>query len=317
MTISQKRAWTLVEHLRGLGIEPEAPNHPVWQSLGHMVGSEFIKAKAINPTLLRGVPELALPAAPFVITCYKWAAKEQMDIETFKGSVNRDVRVQRAMQDYVLERGKHGISNTVGDTIQTLATLNPLPKAFAQSLHAMFNAQNSSPVLRGWLGPLTGLLPEFSTWRELRKAVTDNYNIQSSDVQAAGDNNDIHWTANHRMDLILAAWLCEDLTYIAMPLYNHLPNVCMDAPDAVTAVLWTVATAYVEVNPDNVETEMLSQWMQGYPEYLSFFQDNKAVVQALVGNDMLDCAKAMHQTWVQKQQGLALEANSIDGLLEP
>lgn len=305
-----------MEHLRSLGIEPEAPNHPGWRSLDHLVGGDFIRAKTVNPTLLRDLPELGMPAAPFVITLYRWAAKEKLAIEPFKGSVNRDLRVQRAMQDYVLDCSKDGITNIIGDTIQVLATLNPFPKKFAASLDAILNNTNSHTSIRGWLAPLTGAMPQFDSWRPLQKAIVENYSLQASDVQVSGDKNDVHWSANHRMDLVLAAWMCEDLTYFATPLYSHLPNVQMDMPDAVTALFWTVALDYVETNPDRLETEMLSQWMQEFPEYLAFFQDNRTIVKTLYGNDFVVCAKALHQSWEQKQV-LASGTPSIEGLLDP
>ncbi len=316
-----RKRWTLVEHLRGLGIEPEAPFHPAWPDLENHWGADFKEAKTLTPALLAKIKSMGLPAAPLAVTLYKWAAKNDVELDAFKGSVNADPRVRQAMRDYAMARiqSSNGFFQGLDDLIRRHMEQAPLPIEMRRFLDTTFNQDmNASNTMTAWLAPITGALPAIGAWKDMARSLNDNYDLNAEDVQIfsnglSGQNN--HWSRNQRMELVLAAWLETDSKYLQMPLYNHLPNISMEAPDEVTAVFWMVASQRVDMDPHGQESKMLHAWMQDHPAYLAFVQEKRGLIESLMGDDPVVCGRALHQFWLQPQEA-ALDTPSLDGLIE-
>lgn len=322
MSRRNKKPWTLVEHLRGLGIEPEAPSHPCWEDLGNHWGSDFQREKTLTSSMLDKMKAMSLPAAPLAITLYKWAAQNYVEVTPFKGTVNADPRVRQAMRDYATARitARSGFFQGLDDLVRRHMEQAPLPSDFKQLLNDTFNTvPDDSNSMTAWLAPITGKLPAISTWTAMSKSLNDNYDLKGDDVQifSGGINHSgYHWTLHQRMELILAAWLETDSRYLAMPLYSHLPNISMDNPDDVTAVFWMVAAQRIDMDPKGAESKMLKSWMQQYPEYGDFLQHKRALIESLMGDDPVVCGKMLHDFWKQRHAP-APEHPSLAGLLEP
>lgn len=322
ITINKKR-WTLIEHLRGLGIEPEAPFHPAWEDLENNWGADFKREGTLTFTMLEKIPTLALPAAPVAVTFYKWAAQNNWDFTPFKGTVNADSRVRAAMCEYATARisANNGIYQGMDDLLKRLVEQAPLTPEFSRMLERTFNQEmDAQRSTSAWLAPLTGSLPAIGTWPEMAKNLNYQYGLKPEDVQMfveSPGNEEHHWSKNHRMELILAAWLeARDSAYLTMPLYNHLPNISMDHPDEVTAVFWMVASQYVDMHPDGKEAQMLAQWMAQYPDYQAFVQDKRSIIENLMGSDPVVCGKSLHHFWTERHTS-SLATPSLDGLLQP
>lgn len=322
MSIQAKKRWTLIEHFRGLGIEPEAPFHPVWLDLENHWGADFKREITLTPVMLEKLDVLGLPAAPLAVTLYKWAAANNIKLTPFKGTVNADPRVRQAMCEYATARIQ--LDNTfyrgMDVMLQQLIKQEPLPKNFSNMLDRTFNQKiDSNDSLTAWLAPLTGRFPAISTWKAISKRINHHYALEQHDLQAFSDDNikqEHHWYKNHRMELVLAAWLETDSKYLSIPLYNHLPNISMETPDQVTTVFWLVAKKRIENDPHGEESRMLTAWMKQYPVYRDFLQNRTVVVENVMGDDPVVCGKWLHQLWV-KNHVEDVSTLSLDGMLEP
>lgn len=316
-----RKKWTLVEHLRGLGIEPEAPFHPAWPDLENHWGADFKKEGTLTPGLLDKIKAMSLPAAPLAVTLYKWAAQNDADLTPFKGTVNADLRVRQAMLQYAMARIEKagGFFQGLDDLVRLHMEQAPLPLAMRSFLNSTFNHEvQGSNDIAVWLAPITGFLPAIGDWTSMSKLLDAHYSIDSSDVQIfnngmSGQNH--HWSKNHRIELVLAAWLGTTSRYLEMPLYNHLPNIPMENPDDVTAVFWMVASQRVDMDPHGQESKMLHAWMQENPEYGAFVQEKRGLIESLMGSDPVVCGRALHQFWSQRHDA-ALETPSLDGIIE-
>lgn len=321
MSRRNKKPWTLVEHLRGLGIEPEAPWHPAWDDLGNHWGGDFQREKTLTSKMLDTMKAMSLPAAPLAITLYKWAAANNVELNPFKGTVNADTRVRRAMLDYATARitASNGFFQGLDDLVRRHMEQAPLPLDFKRLLDGIFNQEmDSSNTMTAWLAPITDKLPAISTWKEMSKSLNDNYDLNGDDVQvfSGGINPIHHWSQHQRMELILAAWLDTDSRYLTMPLYNHLPNVSMENPDDVTAVFWMVATQHIDMDRKGAESKMLKSWMEQYPEYNDFVQTKRGLIESIMGDDAVVCGKMLHEFWKQRHVPEP-EHPSLVGLIEP
>ena len=96
-----RKRWTLVEHLRGLGIEPEAPFHPAWPDLENHWGADFKKEETITPALLDKIKSMGLPAAPLVVTLYKWRPSTML---SFPPSKDRSTQIHGCAKPCVTMR---------------------------------------------------------------------------------------------------------------------------------------------------------------------------------------------------------------------
>lgn len=320
----RKKPWSLVEHLRGLGIEPEAPNHPGWIDVENYWGAHFKREETLTPYLITRLTEeiLNLPAAPLVVTMYKWAQRNDVDINIFKGKVNADTRVRRALVDYAMSRmqTENVFYSQLEAVVNVLLEQAPLPTAFKAFINNAYNQTfDTANGLTTWLSPITGYLPAISTWKEMAKILNDHYELKPDDTQLheamVNKHEPYHWSKNHRMELILAAWLETDSHYLAMPLYNHLPNIAMDTPDDVTAVFWMTANQRIADHPGSVESEMLDTWMKQYPKYQTFVQNTLPLLDALMDKDHVVRGKALNAFW-QQRNATPLEPFSVQGLFE-
>lgn len=252
----------------------------------------------------------ALPAAPVAVTLYKWAAQTHYDLAPFKGSINADPRVQQAMCDYAMTRiSQSGFFQDLDVLIKLLTEQAPLPTTFANFLDASFNQGQDSEsqlprnaLLAIWLSPMTGKLPKIGTWEMISNQLNAYFELCEFDVQItealiSPEPYRYHWSKNWRIELILAAWLNSHTKYIEMPLYNHLPAINMQHPDEVTALFWTIVTQYSMQNPNKASTHMLNEWMQQHSEYNQFVQHNHALIENLMGDDAIICAKTLHKFW--------------------
>lgn len=316
-----RKRWTLVEHLRGLGIEPEAPFHPAWPDLENHWGADFKKEETITPALLDKIKSMGLPAAPLAVTLYKWAAEHNAELSPFKGSVNADPRVRQAMRHYAVTRVQKegGFFQGLDDLMRHHMEHAPLPLDMRSFLNDTFNREiNGSNHMSAWLAPITGFLPVIADWKNMSECLNMHHELNSADVQIFSNvlaDQSHHWTTNHRMELVLAAWLDTDSNYLQMPLYNHLPNISMETPDDVTAVFWMVACQHVDMDPHGQEAKMLNAWMQEHPEYLAFVKEKRGVLESLMGDDPVVCGRALHQFWVQRKD-IVLDTPSLDGIIE-
>lgn len=322
MSIQAKKRWTLVEHFRGLGIEPEASFHPVWVDLENHWGADFKREVTLTPAMLGKLDALGLPAAPLAVTLYKWATANNIELTPFKGTVNADPRVRQAMCEYATARihSENEFFDGMDDVLDRLMEQGPLPEKFSEMLQHAFNQEiNTNDNMTAWLAPLTGKFPAISTWTAISQQLNNYYSLKPHDLQAFSDDNikqEHHWYKNYRMELILAAWLETDSKYVSIPLYNHLPNISMEKPDQVTAVFWLVATKRIENDPRGEESRMLTAWMSQYPVYRDFLQSRTGLIENLMGEDLVVCGAMVHQLWVQNHSK-EVATLSLEGMLEP
>ena len=322
MSKRNKKPWTLVEHLRGLGIEPEAPWHPAWEDLGNHWGSDFIKEVTLTQAMLDKMKAMSLPAAPLAVTLYKWAAQHNVELNAFKGTVNSDPRVRQAMCEYATARitANEGFTRDLDDLMTRLMEQGPLPEKFRNFLDDTFNQQpDTANTMTAWIAPFTEKLPAISTWPEMAKSINASYPLNADDLQmfnngVGGKNR--HWSQHYRMELVLAAWLETDSHYLAMPLYNHLPNVSMDNPDDVTAVFWMVAMQHIDMNPHSRDTKILDNWTRQHAEYRAFLENRRVLIENIMGDDPVVCGKLLNNFWHQRNAPVH-EQPVLAGLLEP
>ena len=311
-----------MEHLRGLGIEPEAPWHPVWEDLGNHWGSDFKAEVTLTSGMLEKIKSMSLPAAPLAITLYKWAAQHNIEINSFKGTVNSDVRVRQAMCEYATARitANQGFTQELDDLMSRLMEQGPLPVAFKTFLDDTFNRlPDSANTLTAWIAPFTEKLPAISTWPEMAKSINDCYPLNADDLQvyrSGSDGQNHHWSQYYRMDLELAAWLETESSYLAMPLYNHLPGISMENPDDVTAVFWMVAMQHIDMDPHGRDAKILDAWTKQHPDYRDFLEDKRLLIENIMGDDPVVCGKMLNTFWQQRHAPVH-EQPALAGLLEP
>lgn len=287
--------WSLLQHLRDLGMEPEAPYLPVWEDIENYWGADFKRTQTITQELLDKFTDASLATAPLITTLYRWAQKEKIDIYPIRGPVMLDKRVNHAMEEYVLNLISRN-PTTYNETLDIYLYYLQENNLLSPKLHDAFNTYNNKngPADRNvWIGVHTGVLPECSSWSDIAKEINRTYVMTREDLQVfTMDANTRNWTQYTRMDLILAAWLESGSRYVHIPLYSHLPRVSMDKPDEVSAVFWMVITAHIEKAPNSIESKMLQEWMDSYPDYQKDFNDKRPLLMG-VFEDPLICGRQL------------------------